>query len=181
MTKSKSFPWQKAAAIAGVGGFLLLILPSLLGGKKEGEGSESGGFQIPDFFPQSAGAAAVPPGATNYNISFPDFPGFPSSTSGYNQAEATKKSIAIANIGTGGVPPSLYSTQVSPAMMTVDKSLPGFKAAATPRSSGGSSTGNMGITKKAAVISTANVSPAMMKVNTSAPGFKKATVSKSRM
>jgi hypothetical protein len=144
--------------LAGAGVLVALaVLP-----KGEGkDGSESGGFQLPSFFPTGAGAgdAAAAPAAT-YNISFPDFPGWPSATGGdtkkegvtysataapwkgVSQAAALSESKKVVStptstysptmaIGTGAVTPL---SQVSQAWSTIG------------RGGGGKNTGGMGKT-----------------------------------
>jgi hypothetical protein len=183
---TKSFPWQKAAAIAAVGGFAFMILPSLLGGKKEGEGSESGGFQIPDFFPSSPGTTAAPTGNT-YNISFPDFGGFPSDTGAVTKKETAMQTVSVLGRNSSGgftavpqsvpVYPGVNSgatlasgiAQVSPAMMTPVYGNPAaLKKTATPVYSSGSgssskSTGGMG---------TVTGTPTIKKTSVPAPVIK---------
>jgi hypothetical protein len=138
--------------LAGAG---IVIALAMLPKGKAGDGSESGGFQLPSVFPSGQGAGeAVVPGATTYNISFPEFPGFPSgttptATTGYTQADATKKSIAIANIGSGGVPQTLsgLAAQTSPGMFDVSPTTYG-----TPSAWGKA-------TKKEAVVASTPVTP----------------------
>lgn len=83
--------------LGGVGVVVALIALSPKGEGKDG--SESGGFQLPSFLPQGAGAGEASPGTTtnNYNISFPEAPSFPG-------METKKESAVISGVGSLGVP-----------------------------------------------------------------------------